>query len=140
MSERYGTVPVHPKLAHLYEMPTTTEFRRRVEEFTYKPGTEFRVRDDPATETIVFIISADVPDSRSGTGSIPIELHELLDRYFVVRLMEDERFFDMWIKGQVQKFEMHELDEWLLKKGKFVTNPHPGGPDRPPRTAARSQF
>lgn len=127
-------------MSALYESPMTTEFRRRIEEFTYKPGVRFVVAEEPEINTIVFTIVAVLTDSRSGQGSIPISLTQHLNLHYAASMLEDKRFFAAWVRDQVTKFELHEMDEWLLEKGKFVRNPHPGGPDGPPRTATRSRF
>jgi hypothetical protein len=92
-------------------------FARRVQNVSYKPGTQliFTLHNQ------IFAIEYESPDSNDSSSSLNLRYARVVPVRFIE---DDEEKFKYWIKEFFRGFEHHELDEWLRIDGERLNNPH----------------
>lgn len=115
------------------------ELLRKVEailkEVTYKPGSYFKALREASDPCITVSLCCYVVDVTNPERTIPIVSIFKAPEYFLVKSGESgdlEELILHQVKYLVKQLEMHEVDEFLKYKGKYVTDPHPELNKKPP--------
>lgn len=92
---------------------------------TYKPNVRLSCMSayNADSSFITIHLVADVPNAEDPRYLIPITSIFTVDRYLLQQ--NDEQELISYIRFNVQRFEMYELDEFFKIDGKRLNNPHP---------------
>jgi hypothetical protein len=96
---------------------TTAELARELEVITYKPGWRFRLYDG-AWEGQHFVITTAVPDAYHEGRTTTLDVHSMLPP------METFAQFRRWIGWRLARIEVHEMREFLQRRGAPIFDPH----------------
>ena len=99
---------------------TFKEFKKIIESITYKPNSQFAVRE--MNPGMVWVsLRRDVPDVCEPTRITPLTSSYVMQYYDTCREAVIERTFALCLS-----LEKHETEEWFKVKGKNWIDPHPG--------------
>jgi len=95
------------------------EIIRIVNSITYKPGYRI-VAEQLDIDVIRLTLLVEVPDSNDPSRNAHLKLIECFSPF----ACRDRRLLFVIVRSLLERFEMHEMDEWLKVDGVRVTEPH----------------
>lgn len=120
MSESWYGTKFHPDMMF---SPDLMCFHHFLRQFTYKPGWRFQIVGESDSMQMLDIVMK-VPDSY-GNARGPIDVIfrvDIPDR--IVREPLPKMHLARWLRVQIKKAELHEMDEWFEIDKEKVFDPH----------------
>lgn len=101
---------------------STPDIAAELATITYKPGWRFRVYDG-AWEGQHFVITTRVRDAHNEGQMTTLDVHSMLPP------MESPAQFRRWLGWRLARIEVHEMREFLQRRGAPIFDPHAEGAD-----------
>lgn len=99
-------------------MLSVAELQSILDEVTYKPGWEIRVRGTDHEGAQIVMVVHEMPDSTQPGKTLDLGIVSYLPP------MQDEQALLNWLAWRIERIENHEVREWLKLRGETVFDPH----------------
>jgi hypothetical protein len=103
-------------------MLTVPEMASELEVITYKPGWRFRVYEG-VWEGPHIVITTVQTDAYHEGQTVTLDIHSMLPPFV------DFAQFRRWLGWRLARIEVHEMREFLQRRGAPIFNPHAEGAD-----------
>lgn len=92
-----------------------------LKKITYKPTFFFRMDKEPFGEMVHLTVSANVLNVDDPTKFVTVAMSNSIH----MEMIRSEDIFQHFVFKTIEKFEMHERDEWFKWKGVPINIAHP---------------